>query len=109
MCSSDLFPSHDNLPIYYRNKIYTEDEREKLWIQKLNKEIRYVLGEKIDVSKKEGQNKYMRKLKAAQNLNTLLGYSNNEFEQKRQENYNRHCKQLTNLTKQSLVINKGKK
>ena len=28
-----------NLPIYYRNKIYTEEERELLWIQKLNKDV----------------------------------------------------------------------
>ena len=26
-----------NLPKYYRNKIYTEEEREKLWIQKIEK------------------------------------------------------------------------
>ena len=24
------------LPMYYRNKIYTEEEREKLWIEKLD-------------------------------------------------------------------------
>lgn len=35
------------LPIYWRNKIYTEDEREKLWIQKLDKGERYVCGERI--------------------------------------------------------------
>ena len=32
------------LPIYYRNKIYNEEEREKLWIQKLDKEERWVGG-----------------------------------------------------------------
>ena len=26
-----------NLPLYYRNKIYSEEEREKLWIQKIEK------------------------------------------------------------------------
>lgn len=40
-----------SLPIYYRNKIYTEDQREKLWIQKLNKEVRYINGNKIDIKK----------------------------------------------------------
>lgn len=39
-----------NLPIYYRNKIYTEEERELLWIQKLNKGEVYVMGEKIDTN-----------------------------------------------------------
>ena len=35
------------LPIYYRNKLYTEKEREKLWIEKLDKGIRYIGGEKV--------------------------------------------------------------
>ena len=29
------------LPIYWRNKIYSEEEREKLWLQKLDKEETY--------------------------------------------------------------------
>ena len=37
------------LPIYYRNKIYTELEREKLWLQTLDKNERFVNGVKIDV------------------------------------------------------------
>ena len=40
-----------NMPIYYRNKIYTEEEREKLWIHKLDENIRWVCGEKVDISK----------------------------------------------------------
>lgn len=39
-----------NLPIYYRNKIYTEKERELLWIQKLDKGEVYVMGVKIDIN-----------------------------------------------------------
>ena len=38
------------LPIYWRNKIYTEEQREKLWIEKLDKNIRWVNGIKIDIS-----------------------------------------------------------
>ena len=38
------------LPIYWRNKIYSEEEREKLWLQKLDKKERYVNGQKIDIS-----------------------------------------------------------
>ena len=33
-----------NLPIYYRNKIFTEEEREKLFLDKIEKGIVYVLG-----------------------------------------------------------------
>lgn len=60
------------LPIYYRNKIYTEEEREKLWIEKLDKNVRYVLGEKIDVSK--NYNDYYEALKWARMKNDRLGY-----------------------------------
>ena len=42
-----------NLPIYYRNKLYTDEEKEKLWVQKLNEQKRYVCGELIDISKNE--------------------------------------------------------
>lgn len=35
------------LPQYYRNKIYSEEERERLWIEKQEREYRYVGGEKI--------------------------------------------------------------
>lgn len=35
------------LPIYYRNGIYTEEEREKLWIKKLDEDVRYVGGKKV--------------------------------------------------------------
>ena len=36
-----------NLPIYYRNKIFTEEEREKLFLDKIEKGIVYVLGIEI--------------------------------------------------------------
>lgn len=39
-----------NLPIYYRNKRYTDEERENLWIQKLDKEERWVNGIKVSLS-----------------------------------------------------------
>lgn len=35
------------LPIYYRNKLYSEEEREKLWLEKLDKNIRWIGGEKV--------------------------------------------------------------
>lgn len=38
------------LPMYYRNNIYNEAERERLWMQLLDKEERWVLGKKIDIS-----------------------------------------------------------
>ena len=36
-----------NLPIYYRNKLFTEKEKELLFIDKINKGIIYVLGTRV--------------------------------------------------------------
>ncbi len=80
------------LPIYYRNQIYTEEEKEKLWLEKLDKEERYVNGQKIDVS--EGEEEYYKALKYYRKINKRLGYGDNEknWEQKRYENERRNIK-----------------
>lgn len=62
------------LPIYYRNKIYTDEERELLWLQKLDKQERYVLGQKIDLSQENGPEELLAALKHAQQINNELGY-----------------------------------
>ena len=36
------------MPIYYRNKIYTESEREELWVRKLDENIRYIGRNKVN-------------------------------------------------------------
>lgn len=41
------------LPIYWRNKIYSDEEREKLWMSKLDKGVRYVCGIKVAADTKE--------------------------------------------------------
>lgn len=64
------------LPIYYRNKLYTDEQREQLWIQLLDKQTRYVNGIKIDISKNE--NDYYNVLKQARQLNKMLGYGTDE-------------------------------
>lgn len=65
------------LPIYYRNKIYNEIEREELWLNKIDEEIRYILGSKIDTSKNETE--YYKHLEDARKINNRLGYGNNEI------------------------------
>jgi len=65
-----------SMPVYWRNKIYTEEEREKLWIMKLDKEERYVGGEKINISK--GEEEYYRTLKYYQRISKELGYGTDE-------------------------------
>ena len=52
----------------------TDEEREQLWLQKLNKQIRYVRGEKIDISTTEGEQEYAQALKYRQDENVALGY-----------------------------------
>lgn len=64
------------LPTYWRNKIYTEEQREKLWIEKLDKQERYILGQKISI--KETDEIYNKLLKVAQAKNKKLGYGSDE-------------------------------
>lgn len=88
------------LPIYYRNKIYTEDEREKLWLEKLDKQVRYIRGTEFNVSNEEGLQKYFEALKYNQEENIRLGYKSREtdwkqssYEQEKREiNYKKRTK-----------------
>lgn len=81
-----------NLPIYYRNKIYTEEEREQLWLEKLDKQTRYVCGEKIDISKNDDT--YYNILKFHRERNKRLGYGDDEinWEKKLYEQQRRNIK-----------------
>jgi hypothetical protein len=89
-----------NMPIYYRNHIYTEEEREKLWLQKLDKEERWVCGEKIDISKNEDD--YYKTREYYRQKNKRLGYGDNEIteeklEKKRYEINTRKIKMWTRI------------
>lgn len=42
-----------NLPIYYRNKIYTEEEREKLFLEKIEKGKVWICGIECDINDEE--------------------------------------------------------
>ena len=68
------------IPIYYRNKLYTEDQREKLWMKKLDEEVRYINGMRIEIGKKGGIEEYWGILKAEQQKNKRLGYGDNTKE-----------------------------
>jgi hypothetical protein len=69
------------LPKYWRNKIYTDEEKERLWLIKLDKEIRYINGEKIDISKDEEE--YYKTLEYYRTVNKELGYGTDEKNWKR--------------------------
>lgn len=64
------------LPIYWRNKIYTDEEREKLWIEKIDKGIRWVCGEKI---KAQDDETYYNVLEYYRIKTHKLGYPKPEF------------------------------
>lgn len=78
-----------SLPIYYRNQIYSEEEREQLWVNKLDEEVRWVDGTKIDVS--NGDEEYYKALKHARTINKRLGYGDDSinWERRKYENQRR--------------------
>jgi hypothetical protein len=91
-----------SLPIYYRNNLYNEEEKEKLWLIKLDKEERYVLGQKIKISGVEGEKQYYAALQNAQQKNKRLGYGDDKINlsRKQYENERRRLKIVEQRNKQ---------
>lgn len=97
-----------NLPIYWRNKIYTDEQREKLWTTKLDKQIRWVCGEKVSI--KNGEQNYYKLLAWHQYRNRKLGYGNGQktweqqlYEEQRRDMMNE--KRLTAVRKKEVTSN----
>lgn len=63
-----------SLPIYYRNHIYSEDERGYLWCNRLDKETQYILGTEYNIRTQEQREDFERILKNAQEYNIICGY-----------------------------------
>ena len=59
------------LPIYYRNNLYKDDEREYLWINLLDKNVRYIGGVEVDGDNEE---LIFNILESKRRLNSQLGY-----------------------------------
>lgn len=78
------------LPTYYRNKIYTEEQREKLWIEKIDKQERWVDGSRVSI--KDGDQTYYQTLKWARLKNQRLGYGDDSknWNQQQYENERRN-------------------
>lgn len=72
-----------NLPIYWRNKIYSEYEREKLWIEKLDKAERWVCGERVSVAGGD-EDEYNRLVEWHRKRTKKLGYGSGEISWERQ-------------------------
>lgn len=79
------------MPIYWRNKIYTEEQREKLWLNRLDKNERYVCGERVTVEKNDKE--YWGLVKWYREINKKLGYGQPpDWEQQQYENMKRELK-----------------
>lgn len=61
------------LPIYYRNKLYTDHQREKLWMERLDKDERWICGEHIK-NYSTSTDTYQKLLQWHQKRNQQLGY-----------------------------------
>ena len=64
------------LPIYYRNKLYSEEERELLWINKLDSNERWIGGEKVRADDWETIKKLQQHYRK---LNKRLGYGDDSL------------------------------
>ena len=70
------------LPIYWRNKIYSEEEREKLWIEKLDKNERWIGGEKMKADDEKAIN---GALEWYRRLSEKMGFGTGERNYDREE------------------------
>jgi len=76
------------LPIYLRNKAYTEEEREKLWIEKLDKNKLYIGGHEINAEDEKAYNTligYYRMKSAELGYGIPADYLQAEWENQRRE------------------------
>lgn len=91
------------LPIYYRNKAYSEEERELLWLKKLDEQKRYVKGIEIDVSTDAGMKIYDKVVEEARRDNKRLGYGDDSNNWKKKE-YNCTNHMLKKITDEQFRI-----
>lgn len=91
---------YTGLPIYLRNKIYTEKQRELLWTFRLDKQERWVNGIRIDVRNEEGERNYLNVLYTQQIYNESLGFGKRKRYER--DKYQTDCKLIKQLTIQQM-------
>lgn len=86
------------LPIYYRNKLYSDLEKELLWLQKLDKGVRYVCGQKV---KADNDVDYVNLREYHRERNKQLGYGGyvTRWQDKEYQNARRDLLMSTRLKK----------
>lgn len=99
------------LPIYWRNKLYSEQEREKLWLNLLDRQERWIMGERVEFKTLEDEQKYFKLLKYYRAKNKRLGYGTDEidWEQRQYENNLRKLKLAERIAKGIKKNNNNKK
>lgn len=96
-----------NLPIYWRNKIYTEEERILLWGHMLDKDERWVRGERVSIATEEGVKEYLELLEYHRRENKMMGFGNDEKNWDRVRYENRIRKQK-HKEREEKYLKKGK-
>lgn len=66
------------LPAYYRNKLFTEEQREEMWLNYLDREEKWIRGVKVSV-KNGDKRAYENLLKTEREYNEKLGYQNRDI------------------------------
>ena len=70
-----------NLPIYYRNQLFSEEEREMLFLDKIEKGIIYVMGQKVH---RNNEAEYLGLLEEARKTEQrLYGVHEQDWEQQK--------------------------
>ena len=83
------------LPKYYRQKIYNDDQREQLWINKINNPTKWVLGQQVDTNKT--MKNYIELIKAARIKNQKLNYGSSKINVDKQQQENKRRTQLLKI------------
>ncbi len=96
------------MPLYYRNGIYTDEEKEKLWLELLDKQIRYVGGVKVDVSTKEGMNKYYKLLSQTQKYYEKMGFPTDKVDWK-SKRYENEIRNLQHMKRKKIAEEKAER
>jgi hypothetical protein len=99
------------LPTYYRRKLMNEEECEKAWVHTLDKEERYVNGQKYDVSNEKGMRRFEIALNQMREKGKRLGFNDDSknYEKIRYENDVRNLMRMTRKQKVFKINNNNKK
>lgn len=96
------------LPKYYKQKLWTEEEREMMWSWELDKDMTYIGKQEYDQTNEDTKyvKKFARELKGARKTNELAGYGNHKTQNEKYiitDAMRMHKDELLNLDKTKLV------